>query len=46
LVNSGATFWEVADLLGHQNLATTAIYAKLDLATLARVSMPWVGGIR
>jgi integrase/recombinase XerD len=46
LVNSGATFREVADLLGHQNLLTTAIYAKLDLATLARVSMPWVGGMR
>lgn len=46
LVNSGATFREVAVLLGHQHLLTTAIYAKLDLATLACVSMPWVGGIR
>jgi integrase/recombinase XerD len=46
LVNSGATFREVADLLGHQNLLTTAIYAKLDLATLVRVSMPWVGGMQ
>jgi site-specific recombinase XerD len=46
LVNSGATFREVADLLGHQHLLTTAIYAKLDLATLACVSMPWVGGLR
>jgi integrase/recombinase XerD len=46
LVNSGATFREVADLLDHQNLLTTAIYAKLDLATLARVSMPWVGGMQ
>jgi integrase/recombinase XerD len=25
-------------------LKTTAIYAKLDLATLSRVSMPWIGG--
>ncbi len=46
LVNSGASFSEVADLLGHQRLQTTAIYAKLDLVTLARVSMPWIGGVR
>jgi site-specific recombinase XerD len=46
LVNSGATFREVADLLGHQNVKTTAIYAKLDLGTLSHVSMPWVGGMR
>jgi integrase len=44
LINSGASFSEVADLLGHQRLKTTAIYAKLDLATLSRVSMPWIGG--
>jgi site-specific recombinase XerD len=46
LVNNGASFREVADLLGHQNLLTTMIYAKLDLATLARVAMPWIGGTR
>jgi len=46
LVNSGATLQEVADLLGHQCLQTTAIYAKLDFSTLARVAMPWVGGVR
>ena len=44
LINSGASFSEVADLLGHQRLKTTAIYAKLDLARLSRVSMPWIGG--
>ena len=46
LVSSGASFREVADLLGHQSLQTTAIYAKLDLASLARVAMPWIGGTR
>ena len=46
LLNNGATFREVADLLGHKNLLTTFVYAKLDLAMLARVSMPWVGGVR
>jgi len=46
LVNSGASLQEVADLLGHQRLQTTAIYAKLDLSALAGVAMPWVGGVR
>lgn len=46
LINGGASFSEIADLLGHQRLQTTAIYAKLDLATLSHVSMPWIGGAR
>jgi integrase/recombinase XerD len=43
-VNQGATFKDVADVLGHQTLQTTAIYAKLDLARLAQVALPWPGG--
>ncbi len=45
MVNSGATFKDVADLLGHQSLKTTAIYAKLDLETLAQIALPWPGGV-
>jgi site-specific recombinase XerD len=44
MVNQGATFKDVADVLGHQSLQTTAIYAKLDLAKLAQVALPWPGG--
>ncbi|MCY1198773.1 Tyrosine recombinase XerD [compost metagenome] len=43
MVCGGASFKEVADVLGHASLATTAIYAKLDLATLAQVALPWPG---
>ncbi|MFL9959381.1 tyrosine-type recombinase/integrase [Paraburkholderia nemoris] len=43
MVCRGASFKEVADVLGHASLATTAIYAKLDLATLAHVALPWPG---
>lgn len=46
LVRGGASFKEVADLLGHQHLGTTNIYAKLDLAALSRVPLPWPGGGR
>jgi site-specific recombinase XerD len=44
MVRNGATFKEVADVLGHARIETTAIYAKLDVATLSRVAMPWPGG--
>ncbi len=41
MIRSGASFKEIADVLGHASLKTTAIYAKLDLAALSRVSLPW-----
>lgn len=44
MVRQGATFKEVADVLGHARLETTAIYAKLDAETLAGVALPWQGG--
>jgi integrase/recombinase XerD len=37
----GATLKEVADLLGHRSIDTTAIYTKVDLPTLATVALPW-----
>jgi len=43
MVNQGATFKDIADVLGHQSLQTTAIYAKLDIAKLEQVAMPWPG---
>jgi site-specific recombinase XerD len=44
MVRSGASFKEVADILGHGSLTTTGIYAKLDLPSLAKVALPWPGG--
>jgi site-specific recombinase XerD len=44
MVNSGASFKEVADVLGHQQLQTTGVYAKLNLAALSEVALPWPGG--
>lgn len=46
MVNRGASFKEVADLLGHRWLCTTFIYAKLDMKALAQVALPWPGGVR
>jgi site-specific recombinase XerD len=44
LVNRGASFKDVAEVLGHHTLQTTGLYAKLDLAALAQVAWPWPGG--
>ncbi len=46
MVCQGATFKDVADILGHRCLTTTGIYAKLDLPTLAQVALPWPGEAR
>lgn len=43
MLRGGSSFKEIADVLGHVCLQTTAIYAKLDLAALSRVSLPWPG---
>jgi integrase/recombinase XerD len=37
----GGSLAEVAELLRHNDLATTAIYAKVDLAALGAVVRPW-----
>ena len=44
MVNHGASFKDVADVLGHQSLQTTGIYAELELNALAAVALPWGGG--
>lgn len=46
LVQRGARFKEIADLLRHRSLDTTTIYAKVDLQVLARVALPWPGAGR
>lgn len=43
LVQGGAPFKEIADLLRHRSLDTTTIYAKVDLPSLSRVALAWPG---
>ncbi|KWR84610.1 hypothetical protein RM96_27830 [Cupriavidus sp. IDO] len=43
MVQGGAPFKEIADLLRHRHLDTTTIYAKVDLPSLRRVAFPWPG---
>jgi site-specific recombinase XerD len=46
LLRRGATLVEVSQVLRHRDLATTAIYAKVDLETLRQVAQPWPGAQR
>jgi integrase/recombinase XerD len=41
LLDRGASLPEIADLLGHSSLATTRIYAAVDVAALRGVALPW-----
>lgn len=46
LLRRGAKLIEVSQVLRHRDLATTAIYAKVDLDTLRRIAQPWPGAQR
>ncbi|WP_429445608.1 tyrosine-type recombinase/integrase [Paraburkholderia sp. WC7.3g] len=43
LLQSGSSLKEVADILRHQSIDTTAIYTKIDLRSLEGVALPWPG---
>lgn len=42
LIIAGASLKEVADVLGHAVLDSTALYTKVDLPRLRDVALPWV----
>jgi len=41
LLARGAGLSEIADLFGHTSLATTRIYASVDISALRQVALPW-----
>jgi site-specific recombinase XerD len=43
MLNAGATLKQIADFLGHTSIDTASLYAKVDLATLSGVALPWPG---
>lgn len=46
MLNAGASLTDVAQVLRHRNLATTAIYAKVDHRRLRELCVPWPGALR
>ncbi|WP_287060081.1 tyrosine-type recombinase/integrase [Mesorhizobium sp.] len=46
LLRTGAPMKEIADILRHRSLDTSAIYAKVDLTNLGALALPWPGSAR
>ena len=46
MLAAGAALADISQVLRHSDLATTAIYAKVDLGRLRQVSRPWPGAAR
>jgi len=44
MLRGGASLAEIGEILRHQRLDTTQIYAKVDLAALGALAQPWPGG--
>jgi site-specific recombinase XerD len=46
MLAQGAALHEISQVLRHSDLATTAVYAKVDLDRLRQVARPWPGAAR
>jgi site-specific recombinase XerD len=46
LLRSGASLSEIGQLLGHESMDSTRIYAKVDIDALRQLSLPWPGGVQ
>lgn len=46
MLAAGAALSDISQVLRHSDLATTAIYAKVDLGRLREVARPWPGAAR
>ena len=44
MLRGGASLAEIGEILRHQRLDTTQIYAKVDLVALSALAQPWPGG--
>jgi len=46
MLRGGATLAEIGEILRHEFPSTTEIYAKVDVAALRALALPWKGGAR
>jgi len=41
MLRQGASLQEIAGVLRHRSIATTEIYAKVDVVALREIAQPW-----
>jgi integrase len=46
MLRQGASLPDIGQILRHRSPQTTAIYAKVDLASLRPLALPWPGAMR
>ena len=46
MLGNGASLGEIGEILRHRDPQTTTIYAKVDLASLQALALPWPGGVQ
>lgn len=46
LLRSGASLAQIGQVLRHQQMSTTEIYAKVDVQALRALAQPWPGGVQ
>jgi site-specific recombinase XerD len=46
LLSDGVPLLDISAVLRHQDLATTALYAKVDFGSLQQVAQPWPGALK
>ena len=46
MLAQGAALADISQVLRHSDVATTAIYAKVDFGRLRQVARPWPGAAR
>jgi len=44
MLKDGASLPEIGEVLRHRSPLSTAIYAKVDVASLRPLALPWPGG--
>jgi site-specific recombinase XerD len=44
MLRGGASLTQIGQVLRHQLVQTTEIYAKVDIAALRALAQPWPGG--
>ena len=45
LINAGTPIKQIADVLRHRSIVTSATYTRIDVTRLSAVALPWPGSV-